>query len=136
LNLDLSVISQASEDGAVMELVAGGQSVRKADGTPVTIRLAGMESAKWRKARNSIYNRSIKTLKPGQQKTAEQSIDEDAELLASVTLSWDGISDKGQDLECNFANAKKIYVEYDWLREQVTEFIRVKENFWRASPQS
>jgi len=126
--VDLSKISNA-DDGAVMELQYAGKVVRKEDGSPVTIKLAGMDSTKWRKARNSLFNRSIKTAKPNQQKTAEQNIDEDSELLASVTISWDGISDKGQDLECNFANAKKVYLEYDWLREQVSAFVQQRENF-------
>jgi hypothetical protein len=135
--MDLSSLSVSSEDGANLELKDPlGEPILKPDGTPVTIKLQGSESAKWKKARNVAGNRYLQMANPrnaAQAKTMDELIGDLAFQLASVTLSWDGIVDESQEIECNLASAKKLYLKYDWLREQVEAFVNERRNFWKAS---
>lgn len=135
--MDLDQVSEASEQGAVLELkLPNGDPVIKPDGSPVTITLAGMESAKWKKARDVVGNRYLKTASP-RRGPAAQTMDElandEAFQLASVTLAWDGVVVKGQEWPCDLAHAKKLYLTYDWIRNQVNEFVGERRNFWQAS---
>jgi len=140
--MDLEDVKKAADVGAKMEIKdpTTDQPMLKPDGeTPVTITLAGVESDKWKKARAVIGNKYLKTAGPTRQagpKTIEESISDDAFQLAAVTLAWDGIIVDGQELECNQANAARIYAKYDWLRNQINEFVGNRANFCAASSTS
>jgi hypothetical protein len=133
--MDVSKVSAAAEQGAVLELKdPAGDTALKADGTPVTITLAGTESKRWRKARNTIGDKFLKASRPGGKATTmEEAIADQAFQLAAVTLAWDGIELDGQSIECNPANAKRVYIESDLIREQVDAFVGDRRNFWKAA---
>lgn len=134
--MDLSTVSAAAEEGAILELKdPTGEPILKPDGKPVTITLAGMESKRFKRARNSIGDRYLKNAGPTSRaaKTMEEAIGDLAFQLASVTIAWDGVIVDGQELECTQANAKKVYLQYDWVREQVDSFVGNRANFWKAS---
>jgi hypothetical protein len=135
--LDFSNVSAAAEDGAVLELKdPAGEPILKDDGSPVTITLAGTESKKWKKARNAVGDRYLKNANPRNSspvRTMDEALSDQAFQLASVTLAWDGVIVDGQELPCTHDNAKKIYLQYDWVREQVDLFVGERRNFWKAS---
>lgn len=135
---DLSKVTTAAEEGAVLEVKwPDDTAILKPDGSPVTIRLRGMESKEFKKTRNSTLNRYIKKRGPNRgdlaPDTAEEGIEDQAAWLAAATIGWDGIVDEGQEIECNFVNAKKLYIKHDFLRVQVNTFIGEQRNFWKAS---
>lgn len=137
--VDLSVYAADAEQGSKYEVKdPGGDPLYQdeAGKIPVTITLAGTESALWRKAEDVVYNRRLKSSNPRQNfaaKTAEEQRQDAAYLLASVTLAWDGIVFKGEKLECTRDNAKMIYLALPFLREQVDAFLGDKRNFIKAS---
>lgn len=137
--MDFDNVKKAADLGAKMEVKdpTTDQPMLKDDGeTPITITLAGVESDKWKKARSTVGNKYLKTAGPNRPpgaKTIEESIADDAFQLAAVTLAWDGVIVEGQELECNQANAARIYAKYDWLRNQVSEFVGNRANFCAAS---
>ncbi len=137
---DFSKVTAAAEEGAILEVKDPiGDPILQPGGKPVTITLAGMESNKFRKARNVIGNRYLKQSGGARYpfaQTTEAAIDDQAFQLASVTLSWEGIVDEGQPIECNAVNAKRLYIKYDFLRRQVDEFVGEQRNFWKASSTS
>ena len=59
-----------------------------------------------------------------------EKIEADAiELLAACTTNWRGVTYKGADLPFSNANAKTLYTDLPWIREQVDEAIGDIENF-------
>ncbi len=135
--MDFAKVTAAAEEGAVMEVKdPAGEVMRKADDSPITIKFAGLESSKWRKARNEIGNKYIKA-GPGTRgfgaKSTEEAVEDLSYQFAAVTLSWDGIVDEGQEVTFSRDNAKRLYVKYDFLRKQVDEFLGEQRNFWKAS---
>jgi hypothetical protein len=55
-----------------------------------------------------------------------------ASLYASVTLRWHVIVD-GKEPECSFDAAKRVYLDYPWIGEQVDAFLSDRANFSTAS---
>lgn len=135
--MDLARVTAAAEEGAVMEVKdPAGEPMIQENGKPVWIKFAGTESEKYRKARNVVGNRYLKTAdarRPPMARTAEEGVADLAFQFASVTLAWEGIVDDGETLECNLANAKRIYTKYNFLLQQIDEFLGEKRNFWKAS---
>ena len=59
-----------------------------------------------------------------------ERIEADAiELLAVSTTGWRGVTYKGEDLPFSAANARLLYTEMTWVREQIDEAIGDLENF-------
>jgi hypothetical protein len=128
--MDLAPFDGKADDGAEMVVMHPGTG----DATDAVITLAGMDSRAWRaashKLRSNVFSdgadqdRVVKAFEMSEQHVAE--------LLASVTLSWKNVKDGGPDLECTRENAKKLYVKYPWLREQVNRFAGNRANFFRS----
>ncbi len=133
--MDPKIITAQAEAGAILELKdPAGEPDLKPDGMPVTITLAGTESKAWKKARNIVGNKYIQSTSRNQkQRSFEDGLDDIAFQLAAVTLAWDGIMLDGQVIECTQANAKRVYLESDTIREQVDLFVGDRKNFWKAS---
>lgn len=143
--MDLNALSPA--ESAVLELVhpVSGVVLRKPDGKPITITIAGRDSEVYRKfirareARTIEEARRTQRGRKGDEPSGEQIVDQaDAEavdLLATCSLSWDGVEVDGKVLECNPANAAKLYtdVRTRWAREQVHRGIHDRERFFPSS---
>ena len=138
--MDFSDVSAAAENGAVLELKdPTGELILKPDGSPVTITLMGTESKQYKKARNAIGDRYLKKATPrkaAMAETTEEAISDLASQLAAVTISWDGIIRSGITVECTRDNARALYIDCEWVREQADNFVGERRNFWKASPKS
>jgi hypothetical protein len=55
--------------------------------------------------------------------------DESLELAVELTTAWRGIELDGISLVFNYENARKLYTDYSWIREQVTEAVQDRGNF-------
>lgn len=103
-------------------------------------------------ARFKIAGRDSKVLKKRQQMLAKKRsgkrkispLEEEQdtlETIATCTLDWDSyddngkiekegiIVDEGKEVDCTFENAKMVYEKYNWIAEQVVEFIAERSNF-------
>ena len=138
--MDLSKLSAESEIGAVLELnTKTGEPATQADGSPVTITLLGTDSKKWRKAEDTVGDRRLKSANPrngAAAKTMEEQRNDVAFLLASVTVAWSGFESDGVPVECTFENAKNLYLNHSFIREQVDSFLAERRNFSKASLQT
>ena len=124
-----------ANEGAKMELrLPNGEPALKDDGTPVTITLLGADSDAYQRASKALGNRSLRNR--SQPLTVEQAITESINLLAKVTVSWDGLTEDGQPLPCTEENAKRLYRSSLAVREQVAEFVNDRGNFVKASPKA
>lgn len=134
-NLDTTKLS---EDGATLEVrhPSTGAILSNGDGRAVTIVLAGMDSNRARKSERQATNRRLKASGRGRGLgLTGDDLDNDAlDLLAACTLAWSGFDLEGQPLECNPDNARKLYRQFPWLREQAQQFVEDRSNFLRVSP--
>lgn len=52
--------------------------------------------------------------------------------LATVTVRWEQVFYKGKSLSCDFQNARMLYGEQLWIREQVQQFVEDRSRFLPA----
>lgn len=100
-------------------------------GEAVSIHLLGQDSTEFRKAEHDQQTRRVERVtRRGRVEQTGEEIDMDSvELMSLMTKSWKHIVLNGEALECNPHNARRIYVEFPWLREQVNRFISNRANF-------
>lgn len=113
-----------------------GVVVRNADGTAaMVITLLGADSDAFRKAQNRNLNKRL--AKRNVKMTAEELEAETIDLLAGVTVSWEGFQGiDGQPIPCNAQNAVALYTKYPFIREQADRFINERANFLPKSEAS
>jgi hypothetical protein len=136
--LDLSTLDtvKASEDGVPLEVrhPTTGAILENGSGGAVTLVLAGSDSDRAKRAERATINRRLKMAGRRTSTMTAEELDSDAlEILAACTLSWSGFSLDGQELECNAQNAKRLYGQIPWLREQAEAFRQDRSNFLKAS---
>jgi hypothetical protein len=140
--LDLASLdtTKAAEEGALLEVrhPTTGVVLANGDGRAVTLTLAGMDSARARKAERQATNRRLKQSGRGRSLgVTGDDLDNDAlDLLAACTMAWSGFELDGQQIECSAENARRLYRQFPWLREQAQQFMDDRGNFLRASPTS
>lgn len=131
--------SAVAEDGVDLQLKHPGTLTPLTQDdqaeTPISIRLAGADSARFRKAERA--NRD-KRLRGGLRRppTAAELDADGLELLVQCTLGWSGIIVDGQQLEFTPANVRILYKRFQWIREQVDLFMGDRQNFLAPLPTS
>jgi hypothetical protein len=139
--LDLSTLdtAKAAEQGSTLEVKhpTTGRVLADGDGRAVTLTLAGADSQRARKAERFALNRRLRQgSRRGVGVTADELDDDALDLLSACTLAWSGFAVDGAELECNPENARRLYRQFPWLREQAQAFVDDRSNFLRASPTS
>lgn len=98
---------------------------------PVNIRLLGKDSERFLKKQRQLTERRIQRSR-GQRAnklpSVEETLAEQCELLAAVTLGWN-IEEGDGPVPFSEAKARDIYMRYPWIREQVDEFVGSRANF-------
>lgn len=124
--------TELANQGAEIELRdAAGAAMLKADGTPVTITVLGADSDVYTKASNALTNRALRN-RGKAMITAESALTDQINLLAKVTVGWDGIGLGEDETAFSEENAKRLY-RVAFVREQVQDFVNDRGNFAKAS---
>ena len=128
--VDLASFGAGPTDGSFMEVCnpATGEPLLTNEGDAVGITLLGRDGSAYRKTQRAITDRRL-SKKGSSNLTAERLESEANEILAKCTVSWVGMVYNGDPLECNYRNAKMLYDELPWLKEQVDEFVAERSNF-------
>lgn len=101
--------------------------------TGMKIRVVSLDSDKYHQISMKLQNENIKYARKNRGKTTAEKLSSDAiELLANVTVGWDNIKINGKDLPFSLENARKLYEDYAFIKEQVDEFIGDRRNFIKA----
>jgi hypothetical protein len=50
-----------------------------------------------------------------------------------LTVAWEGFTLDGVKLDCTPENVRTVYNEWSWIKEQVSEFVADRANFFRAN---
>ncbi|WP_025898611.1 hypothetical protein [Sneathiella glossodoripedis] len=94
----------------------------------VVIRLRGMDAPAW----HAVIREQIDTqINAGKRSLTAAELEEaHIERLARATIEWQGVVYQGHSLVCTPANARRLYSEQLWIREQVARFVEDRENFF------
>jgi hypothetical protein len=128
--MDLSKFEGKSDEGAELVVLHPGTG----EPTNIVIKLAGHDSAAWRRAQHELAARVLKkqASKDGVAEAFAQREGNTAKLLASVTISWENLEEHGESVPFSPANAERIYAAHAWLAEQVDRFVGNRANFFRS----
>lgn len=124
--MDLQDFAGKADAGVEMVVAHPGTG----EPTDAAITLAGVDSQAWRRANHELASRLLKSSRGKIDKTFGEREANTAEMLASVTLRWRNVEDEGKQLVCTPEIAKKLYLDYPWLAEQVDSFIGNRANFF------
>lgn len=114
-----------------------GDAITDADGKEAFIDLLPLNSSVARRldeqmADKRLAQRKIKPL------TSKEIADAQIGKIAALTKAWHLVLPDGtvMDVECNEANARDLYAEpsFDWIRQQVEEFLFDRSNFFQNLP--
>lgn len=135
--MDLSAFTtDRASEGAVLELrLPSGAPMLTDDKKPVTITLLGHDADVVTELANEQANRHFRQ-GLGAKITAEGALANEIELLVKATVSWSGLVFEGEELKCTPDNARRIYRDFPFIRDQARAFMSDRANFYRASPKS
>lgn len=104
----------------------------------LTITVCGSDSATFKKVHRQQLNRRLELQARGRNKkhiTAEELEAENLDMLVACTKSWK-TGDRAQVefgidewLDCTPENARRLYDELAWLKEQIDQAIGDRDNF-------
>jgi len=92
---------------------------------PVAIWIYGKYSKKYETHQRELVNGRVKKRMRGGRMRTPRIEDTEMDgiiLMAKVTAKWQNIIVDGP-LECNYENARSLYEQFPWVREQVAELI-------------
>lgn len=119
--------------GADMEITLpnGRVVVDEKTNRPWTISLLGVDSRKYQDLTHKVANKRIsRRAKSRRSLTTSEEVDSDQlELLVEMTLGWSGIVLEGTVLDFTKENARMLYSEFAWIREQAEDFIQDRTNY-------
>jgi hypothetical protein len=113
------------DKGAEMEVIDPATR----EGTGAFIRLAGVDSAAFRRANDTAEEKMFK--KGARKITPDERRRIQVEIIAACTLAWRGLEQDGKEWPCTFDNAVTLYEASPAVREQVDLFIANRVNFLR-----
>jgi hypothetical protein len=131
-NLDLQPSADQGSDLHLEHPVTGEKLYfgEADDRKPMTIRLVGRDSKRFRRKEAEILNRTM--AKQSRKASVESSEENGIELLAACTIGWSGIAFGGEEVAFSEKAAAELYAKpgYKWIREQVDRFIAERANFF------
>lgn len=121
-----------ADDGAVLSLVHP-ETEEVIEG--MTITLLGQDSKVYRKLQMGKQQAALNRMAKGKKAIdldAEKLSEDSIEDLVKLTTAWTGFALDGKDLELTPDNARMVYNEWSWIKEQVQEFVGNRANFFRT----
>lgn len=130
----------AAEQGTVVELEGPDEKpLLDAEGKPYWIRLMGGDAPKIRAKHRKSLDRTFEKIRKGKSPGGVEESERDTiERLAAATLEWHVPTLDGVALECNEANARKLYSDarFPWLVEQLQKRMDDRAGFFAQSSTS
>lgn len=129
--MDISELctADAHEEGA--ELIILHPLTRKP--TDLKIRIKGVDSKGWRKARKGIEKAMLSQMVSGGEVDGDAA---EIEALAAITIGWDGLVKDGKPLKFSGKACKELYTAAPNVRDQVDRFVGNRANFTQGLPES
>ena len=105
-----------------------GETMHFGDGQPVTVRVVGTYSKKYRDAERLRVDRRFKRGGVDPDVIRKEAL----ELTAECVLEWSGFFDAGKPLDCTRANVVRVLDAVPWVRQQVEVAMEDHAGFSRA----
>jgi hypothetical protein len=130
--LDISAeveANKAEDEGTDVHLNGRDGKPMFYQGSPVVIRVAGNNSQRCRRFEHQLRQRKLRP----KDFVGQRFYDDGIEKAAFCTLSWQGIVDNGNPVQCNVRNAAELYKRIGWVYDQVLEAMSDAERFINRS---
>lgn len=98
--------------------------------TPVTVKICGPDSKRYRDARKAINDRRIKALAAGQDFDEERA---ELDLMAAIVMSWTGFHDGKAEAPCTAENVALVYERFPVVLDQIAIKFSARRNFIKGS---
>ena len=131
--MDISTVSTVAEDeGTLVHLkdVAGNPLYNET--APVTIRVAGTYSERYRKAQRKVKDRNVRMVRRGQDYDADALDESTFELEAACILEW-SFTANGQPFPITADNWKALVAKQPQWQDQVSTAMTDHARFFSAS---
>lgn len=97
----------------------------------ITIRVAGPDSDRQKKARNAINNDRLRMSRNKRLTAAELEADA-LKVTAASIISWDGVIENGEAIALNNESATTILTKYPFIREQLDAAVGDRAGFIKS----
>lgn len=108
----------------------------EATGKPVTIFLLGPDSSVYRQHSRDQQSRRLKEMSSNRRRgltiTPQELEDSALDLIVRCTTGWEHIEWNGEEFPFSPENARQLYMQMPFVREQVEEFIQDRRNFFTS----
>jgi hypothetical protein len=108
-----------------------GTPLRSSQGVRVTITIKGPDSDAHRAATRASINKRLANQR--RKPTAEQLEQDTLDIFAAITVSWEGLESGGEPVPCNRKNARTLYENYAFIKEQIDDALSNRVNFTKSS---
>ena len=126
-DFDLLTIQEAMQDFSWLTI----NHPRTGEPTSMRIKVAGPDSETYKSIDRRVSNKRLNAIRKAKNGlTVEQLTAFDFEMIIGITLDWEKISWSGEPLPFSQDNAKMIYTEFPFIRDQVNEFAGDRANFF------
>lgn len=132
--MDTRTLSEAGVDMQVKSLQ--GDILKDKDGKPVTLKLLGPDSDKYRAlTRAQVRKRFQRASSPDVARDTYVEDEADAlEIMVACTVGWSGIlTTKGEPIPCTPDTVRALYTNFPAIRDQADVFMASRANFTKAS---
>lgn len=137
-DLDAIDTKTLADEGVLMVVkkVGSTEPLIARNGEPVSLRILGPDSDKYREMSRRQIQKRLRRLEGG--KAAEIDLDEaeqdTLDILVACTAGWQNIfTPEGNEIPYSADAARVLYAKYPVLREQVDAFATQRANFLKAS---
>lgn len=107
------------EAGAELQVV----SPLTGEPTEFYIKLAGVDSLRFRNARDEISKKMVEAMREGDE------YESGVELLVAATIDWRGLENDGKDMKFSEKRARELYTASPGIAEQADRFIGNRKNY-------
>lgn len=126
MDLNLLDTKKLANDGVWMRVV----NIATGEDTDIEILLAGVDSEQFRDAKRDFENKRRAKLEHGSGLPTTQELEKARlAMLVACTLDWRNLELEGKPVACNKVSVHHVYRNFEWLREQVDNFIADRRNF-------
>lgn len=120
-------LAQAQEDGIDVDIL----HPKTGEKLGITIRVAGPDSDRQKKARNAINNERLR-MSRNKRLTAPELEADSLKITAASIISWDGVIENGEAVSLNTENAAAILTRYPFIREQLDSAVGDRAGFIKS----
>lgn len=135
--VDTKTLSEKGVDMVVC-LLDGVTPLLAKNGKPVTLKLLGPDSKKFRAlTRTQVRKRLDRKEALSSEAMMEEADADTLEVLCSCTVGWENMFETdGKPVAFSHENVKAVYSAYPVIRDQVDIFVSQRANFLPASSKS